>query len=148
MNGCLKFHRNNEERRYLFMPEYTNIVKDHFNNPRNIGEIDNPDGHAEIVSPACGDALKLTLNIDENNRIIEVRCKVAGCVSSIASASALTEMIKGITIEEAERITTLDIVQYLGGLPPGKDHAPAMGQEALIKAIGSFRNGTARKTRS
>ncbi len=60
------------------MPDYTDIVKDHFHNPRNIGEIDNPDGHAEIVSPACGDALKLTLNIDENNRSLKSGVKLQG----------------------------------------------------------------------
>jgi NifU-like protein len=122
------------------MREYTAIVRDHFNNPRNIGEIDNPDGCAEIVSTACGDVLKLTLKIDRQERIIDARCKVAGCVSSIASASALTEMLKGLTIEEAIRITDQDIVDYLGGLPPGKAHAPALGREAFEKAIANYKN--------
>ena len=122
------------------MSEYTDTVKDHFNNPRNIGEIDNPDGCAEIVSMACGDVLKLTLRIDGQERIVDARCKVAGYVSSIASASALTEMLKGLTIKEAIRITDQDIVDYLGGLPPGKTHAPAMGQEVLEKAIENFKN--------
>ncbi len=122
------------------MPEYTDIVKDHFHNPRNIGEIDNPDGCAEIVSMACGDVLKLTLKVDEQERIVDVKCMVAGCVSTIASASAMTEIIRGLTIKEATRITDQHIVDYLGGLPPGKTHAPAMGKEALEKAIANYLN--------
>lgn len=120
------------------MSEYTDIVKDHFHNPRNIGEIDNPDGTAEVVSMVCGDVLKLTFKVDAEEYIIDARCKVAGCVSSIASASALTEIIKGLTIAEAIRITDVDIINYFGGLPPGKTHVSAMGQEVLEKAIENY----------
>jgi NifU-like protein len=122
------------------MWNYSDMVKDHFHNPRNVGEIEDPDGIAEVQSMACGDALKITFKVDEHERIIDARCKVAGCVSSIAVASALTEMIKGLMIEEATKITDQDIVDYLGGLPPGKTHAPAMGQEALEKAMKHFRS--------
>jgi NifU-like protein len=121
------------------MWEYSDKVKDHFHNPRNVGEIENPDGTAEVVSTACGDALKITFKVDEHEQIVEVKCKVAGCVSSIACASALTEMIKDITIEEAVQITDRDITDYLGGLPPGKTHASAMVQEALEKALKGYR---------
>ncbi|OGP53622.1 MAG: hypothetical protein A2Y65_04675 [Deltaproteobacteria bacterium RBG_13_52_11] len=117
------------------MGEYTDKAKDHFMNPRNVGKVDDPDGMADVSSMACGDALKLTFRVDEHERIIDAKCEVAGCVSSIASASALTEIIKGLTIEEAMNITDRHIADYLGGLPPGKTHASAMSQEALEKAI-------------
>ena len=120
------------------MWEYSDKVKDHFHNPRNVGEIEDPDGIAEVLSMACGDALKITFKVDAHEQIIDVKCKVAGCVSSIACASALTEMIKGITIEEAIKITDRDITDYLGGLPAGKTHASAMVQEALEKALDGF----------
>jgi len=123
----------------IYMLDYSDKVKDHFHNPRNVGEIDNPDGIGEVFSMACGDVLKLTFRVDEHERIIDARCKVAGCVSAIACASALTETIKGLTIEEAAKITDQDIVDYLGGLPPGKTHASAMAQEALEKAVEGFR---------
>ena len=119
--------------------DYSDKVRDHFTNPRNVGEIENPDAMAEVFSMACGDALKLTLKVDGQGRIIDARCKVAGCVSSIACASALTETIKGLMLEEAARITDQDIVDYLGGLPPGKTHAPAMVREGLEIAIEEFR---------
>ncbi len=104
-----------------------------------MGEIENPDGMAEMESIACGDALKITFKVDEHEQIIDVKCRVAGCVSSIACASALTEIIKGLTIEEAIKITDQDIADYLGGLPAGKTHASAMSHEALGKAIEGYK---------
>jgi NifU-like protein len=124
------------------MWEYSDKVKDHFHNPRNVGEIEDPDGIAEVVSMVCGDALKITLKVDEHEQIIEIKCKVAGCVSSIACASAVTEMIRGLTIAEAMRITDQDIADHLGGLPAGKTHASAMACEALEKAVEGYRKKT------
>jgi NifU-like protein len=121
------------------MWDYSDKVKDHFHNPRNVGEIEDPDGMAEVESVACGDALKITFKVDEHEQIIDVKCRVAGCVSSIACASALTEMIKGITVEEAIKITDQDVIDYLGGLPAGKTHASAMSYEALEKAIEGYK---------
>ena len=132
----------------MYMWDYSDKVKDHFHNPRNVGEIEDPDGMAEVESMACGDVLKLTFKVNGQERIVDARCKVAGCVSSIASASALTEMLKGLTIREAIRITDQDIADYLGGLPPGKAHAPAMGQEALEKAIENYKNRKSSETLS
>ena len=117
------------------MWEYTDKVKDHFMNPRNVGEIDKPDGIAEVESMACGDVLRLTFKVDENGRIIEARFKASGCTASIAAASALTEMITGLPIIEASEITNEDIVHYLDGLPPHKMHCSELGQEALEEAI-------------
>jgi len=128
------------------MWEYTDKVKEHFLNPRNVGEIENPDGVAEVGSLACGDALKLTFKLDKNKKIKEAKFKTFGCASAIASSSALTEIIKGMTLDEALKVTNQDIAKYLGGLPDEKMHCSVMGKQALEKAIENYKGVPATET--
>ncbi|MGM9572331.1 MAG: Fe-S cluster assembly scaffold protein NifU [bacterium] len=113
---------------------YTEKVMDHFNNPRNVGKIDDATGVGEVVSPACGDTTKIYVKI-EDNIIKDVKFQTLGCCAAVASSSMLTEMVKGKTVDEALKVTKNDVANELGGLPPVKMHCSNLAADALHEAI-------------
>lgn len=119
---------------------YSKKVIEHFKHPRNVGEIANADAEALEGSPACGDMLKITLKIDEETHIIkDIKFESFGCASNIATASILTEMVKGKTIEEAEKVTWKQAAEELEGLPPVKMHCAVLAVDALRSAIEQYK---------
>jgi nitrogen fixation NifU-like protein len=118
---------------------YNKKVMDHFLNPKNLGELQNPDGEGQVGNPVCGDVMKLQIKV-KDNRINDIKFKTLGCAAAIATSSVLTELAKGKTLEEAEKITNNDIIKELGGLPKAKVHCSLLAQDALKKAIKDYKN--------
>lgn len=119
------------------MWDYTETVKEFYRNPKNAGEVENANATGEVGSLACGDSMKLTMRI-EDGKVVEAKFLTFGCGSAVASASVLTEMLIGKTIEEAKKITNKDIAEALGGLPDEKMHCSVLGQEALEAAFNQY----------
>ncbi len=117
------------------MNEYTEIVMDHFHNPRNVGIINNHDGMGEVGDPNCGDFLRVYIKVGEDNILEAVRYQIRGCPASIACASVMTELAVGKDLDEAMMIEDMDIVKALGGLPEYKLHCSNLGATGLKKAI-------------
>jgi nitrogen fixation protein NifU and related proteins len=117
-----------------FLAMYSPQVLDHFEHPRNAGEVANPDASVQIENPACGDVLKLTLKVTDS-RIDEIRFLAQGCVSAVACASLLTELLLGKTIAEARQLRREELLRVIGGLPVASLHASHLAMDALTAAI-------------
>lgn len=118
---------------------YTEQVMDHFQNPRNMGEVEDPDGVGEVGNPQCGDVMRITIKVGDEERIEDVKFKTLGCGAAIATSSMVTELAKGKTLEEAQEITKKAVADALGGLPPQKMHCSNLASDGLRKAIEDYR---------
>jgi len=118
--------------------DYNEIVKDHFFNPRNVGEIKDADGVGTVGNPTCGDIMTIHIKV-KDNKIDEIKFKTFGCAAAIASTSMATEMVKGKTLEEAEKLTRNDVANELGGLPSVKMHCSNLAADGIRKAIEDYR---------
>jgi len=117
------------------MALYNETVMEHFMNPHNVGEIENPDGKGTYGSPVCGDMMQITIKVDEDEKIVDAKFKTFGCGSAIASSSMATDMIIGMSVEEALDLSNKKIVDELGGLPPAKIHCSVLAEHAIKSAI-------------
>ena len=124
---------------------YSEIVMDHFTNPRNTGVIENADGVGEVGNPQCGDMMTFYIKV-KDNRLEEVKFQTFGCVAAIAVSSMVSEMAKGKDLEEAKKITNKQVAEVLGGLPPNKMHCSNLGAEALTLAIKNYQDKQAGAT--
>jgi nitrogen fixation NifU-like protein len=123
---------------------YSDLVMEHFANPRNVGEVDDPDGVGEIGNPVCGDVMRLTIKVAEG-RISDVKFKTFGCGAAVATSSMVTEMVKGKTLQEALEVSNKTVAEALGGLPAAKMHCSNLAADALHIAIDDYldRSGVA-----
>lgn len=116
---------------------YSEKVMEHFMNPRNVGKIEMPSGIGEVGNPVCGDIMHIEIKV-EDNIIQDIKFKTFGCAAAIATSSMVTEMVKGKTLEEAERITNRAVAEALDGLPPVKMHCSNLAADALHQAIKDY----------
>ena len=116
---------------------YTEKVMEHFANPRNMGEVENPDGVGQVGNPVCGDVMRITIKV-RDGRLADVKFKTLGCAAAIATSSITTEMAKGLTLEEAMQISRRQVAEQLGGLPPNKMHCSNLAAEGLHAAIEDY----------
>ena len=119
--------------------EYSELVIEHFQNPRNVGVIEEADGMGKMGSPVCGDLMEIYIKVD-NNHIEDIKFRTFGCGAAIASGSMASEMIKGKSLTEAEALTDEDVASALGGLPEKKMHCSNLAASTLHKAIEDYRN--------
>ncbi|HHY18054.1 MAG TPA: Fe-S cluster assembly scaffold protein NifU [Firmicutes bacterium] len=124
---------------------YNDKVMDHFFNPRNVGEIENPDGTGQVGNPVCGDVMRITLRI-KDNRIEDIKFRTFGCGAAIATSSMVTELVKGLTLEEAQEISNKAVAEALGGLPPQKLHCSNLAADAVSAAIQDYYEKTGQKS--
>jgi len=117
---------------------YSEKVMDHFNNPRNVGEIINPSGVGTVGNPVCGDIMRLYIKVDANEVITDAKFKTFGCGAAIATSSMVTELVKGKTIKEALEISNHAVAEALGGLPKIKMHCSMLAEQALVSAINDY----------
>jgi nitrogen fixation NifU-like protein len=117
---------------------YSDLVLDHFSDPRNVGEIEDADGVGDFGDAECGDVLRITISVDEQDRITDVRFKAFGCGAAVASSSMATELAMGKSLTEAAAITNTTVAEALGGLPPHKMHCSNMAADALHLAIRDY----------
>ncbi|RJQ14715.1 MAG: Fe-S cluster assembly scaffold protein NifU [Nitrospiraceae bacterium] len=118
---------------------YSPKVMDHFTNPRNVGEMPDADGIGTEGNPVCGDVMKIFIKVNDN-KVVDAKFQTFGCGAAIAVSSMVTEMVKGMTLEEAMKITKGSLAEALDGLPPQKMHCSNLGADALHKAIEDYRN--------
>lgn len=121
------------------LKEYSPEVMEHYSNPRNVGEIEDPDGTGVVGNPACGDVMKLTIKV-RDGKIVDAKFKTFGCGAAIATSSMVTELVKGKSIDEALQITNKTVADALGGLPKIKMHCSVLAEDALKAAIEEYRN--------
>lgn len=121
------------------MMNYSKKVIEHFNNPRNMGELKDADGVGKVGNPVCGDVMWVYIKV-KGKRIVDIKFKTLGCAAAIASSSMLTVLAKGKTLKEAEKITRLDVVKALGGLPKPKIHCSVLAQDSLKEAIKDYKS--------
>lgn len=118
--------------------DYNQNVMDHFQNPRNMGKLENADAEATVGNPSCGDVMKIMIKV-KDDKISDIKFQTMGCAAAIATSSMTTELAKGKKLEEAEKITNSDVTRALGGLPVIKEHCSNLAADALRKAVGEYR---------